>query len=148
MAEESEDRTGGEAGAGDGKRREGLTPGASPKGRGEELGGRPATLDEVKRRKLLAILSNGSSRRVAAHVVGCSPSTITRTAKRDREFAAALVAAEMNVEIEALQHIRQAAKEGRYWRSSAWLLERRNPVDFGRRTPNTVSEEDAATQSS
>ena len=51
-------------------------------------GGRPPSLDEAKRRKIIALLANGSSRRVAARVVGCAHSTITRTAERDPEFAA------------------------------------------------------------
>jgi len=107
-------------------------------------GGRPPTLDDAKRRKILALLANGSSRRVAARVAGCSHSTIARTAMRDPEFAAELDAAEHNSEIEALRQVRKAAKKDRYWRAAAWLLERRNPRDFARRTPTTLSEEDAA----
>jgi IS30 family transposase len=42
-------------------------------------------LDETKRLKIIAIVSNGSSRRTAARYVGCSPSTITRTAARHPE---------------------------------------------------------------
>ena len=68
--------------------------------------GRPAVLDEKKRRQVVAILANGSSRRVAALVVGCSHSTIGRTAQRDPEFAAELDAAEHKCEIEALRQIR------------------------------------------
>ena len=108
----------------------------------KDPGGRPPTLDERKRRQIIAILANGSSRRVAARAVGCSTSTIQRTADRDPEFAAELDAAEQTLEIEALRHIRQAAKNGRYWRASAWLLERRNPSDFARRDPNTLTEQD------
>ena len=77
-------------------------------------GGRPPVLDEKKRRQIIALLANGSSRRVAAHVAGCATSTIARTAQRDPEFAARLAAAEMHVEIEAMQSIRDAAKNGRY----------------------------------
>jgi hypothetical protein len=107
-------------------------------------GGRPPALDETRRRKILALLANGSSRRVAARIAGCSHSTIARTAQRDPEFAAELDAAEHNFEVEALRLIRNAAKSGRYWRAAAWLLERRNPRDFAKRTPTTLSEEDAA----
>ena len=107
-------------------------------------GGRPPTLDETKRRKILALLANGSSRRVAARIAGCSHTTIARTAQRDPQFAAELDAAEHNSEIEALRQIRKAAKKDRYWRAAAWLLERTNPRDFTRRTPTTLSEEDAA----
>ncbi len=101
-------------------------------------------LDKTKRQKILALLANGSSRRVAARIAGCSHSTIARTAQRDPQFAAELDAAEHNCEIEALRLIRTAAKNGRYWRAAAWLLERRNPRDFAKRTPATLSEEDVA----
>ena len=45
--------------------------------------GRPAVLDPTKRQRIAALLAVGCSRRVAARYVGCSPSTITRTAARD-----------------------------------------------------------------
>jgi hypothetical protein len=106
--------------------------------------GRLPVLDETRRRKILALLANGSSRRVAARIAGCSHSTIVRTAQRDPEFAAELDAAEHKCEIEALRQIRTAAQNGRYWRAAAWLLERRNPRDYARRSPTTLSEEDAA----
>ena len=51
--------------------------------REENRGGRPVCLDENKRRKIIALLANGSSRRVAARYVGRSPSTIHRTMLRE-----------------------------------------------------------------
>ena len=90
-------------------------------------------LDAEKRRKILALVANGSSRRVAARIVGCAASTITRTAARDPQFAEELARAEGNLEIEVLRSIRNAAKTDRYWRAGAWLLERRNPEDFAPR---------------
>ena len=92
-------------------------------------------LDAGKRAKIVALVANGSSRRVAARFVGCSPSTITRTAQRDAEFGEALSRAEEHVEVEALQAIRAAAKKERYWRAAAWLLEHRNPRDYPSRAP-------------
>ncbi|MGA2064234.1 MAG: helix-turn-helix domain-containing protein [Thermoguttaceae bacterium] len=97
--------------------------------------GRPASLDEEKRAQIVALLANGSSRRVATTIVGCSPSTLTRTASRDPTFAEQLARAERNVEIEALRAIRHAAKLPCYWRAAAWMLERRNPDDFAHRPP-------------
>ncbi len=108
----------------------------------QDDGGRPPTLDENKRRKIIAVLANGSSRRVAARIVGCAHSTITRTAARDPEFAAQLDAAEHNVEIEVLRNIRRAARSGRYWRAGAWLVERKNPRDFAPRTPAMLTQEE------
>jgi hypothetical protein len=98
-------------------------------------------LDEAKRTTILTLVANGSSRRIAARVVGCAPSTITRTAARDPEFAQRLARAEQNVEIEALRRLRNTARQDRYWRASAWLLERKNPDDFAARPPGTCSPE-------
>jgi hypothetical protein len=95
--------------------------------------GRPPTLTPAKRQTIISLLCNGSTRRVAARFVGCATSTITRTAAADPEFAADLARAEQTVEIEALRNIRVAAKTGKYWRASAWLLERKNPYDFADR---------------
>ncbi len=103
--------------------------------------GRPPVLDEAKRKRIIALLANGSSRRIAAHYVGCAQSTITRTALRDPQFAAELAHAERNAEIEALHNLRKAAQNERYWRAAAWLLERRNPEDFAERQPNAATEE-------
>lgn len=92
-------------------------------------------LDAAKRQRIIALVANGSSRRIAARFVGCSPSTITRTAARDPAFAADLARAEEALEVECLRAIRDAAKTPRYWRAAAWLLERRNPDDYATRTP-------------
>ncbi len=92
--------------------------------------GRPPVLDEDKRRTVIAMVANGSSRRMAAAYIGCAPSTITRTAARDPEFAAQLGRAECNVETEALALIRKAARNECHWRAAAWILERKNPIDF------------------
>ncbi len=42
--------------------------------------------DERKRQKVLALLANGSSRRMAARFVGVAASTITRAGVRDPEY--------------------------------------------------------------
>jgi hypothetical protein len=96
---------------------------------------RRRVLDAEKRRQILALVANGSSRRTAARVVGCSHSTIHRAIDRDPDFAEQLARAEHNVEIEALRNLRNAAKKERYWRAAAWLLERTNSDDFAKRKP-------------
>ena len=80
---------------------------------------------------------------MAAAYVGCAPSTITRTILRDPQFALEISQAEQSSEIQALQAIRKAYQEPRYWRAAAWLLERRNPNDFTVRKPNILTEEAA-----
>ncbi len=98
--------------------------------------GRPSALDSDKRQRVIALLTVGCSRRVAARYVGCSPSTITRTAARDPAFADQLAQAETNLEVELLGAIRHAAKTDRYWRAAGWLLERKNPQDYKPRAHN------------
>ena len=101
----------------------------------ESQQGRPAVLDPAKRRQIAALLTVGCSRRVAARYVGCSPSTISRTAARDPAFAEELARAETHQQVELLAAIRRAAKTDRYWRAGAWLLERTNPQDFAPQKP-------------
>lgn len=95
--------------------------------------GRPPVLDHGKKNQILAILSVGCSRRIAARYVGCSPATIQNTADREPEFAEQLHHADHGVEIEYLKRIRTAAQKEQYWRAAALALERFNPEDFAKR---------------
>jgi hypothetical protein len=101
-------------------------------------------LDEAERRVLLALLSSGNSRRAAARFVGCAPYTITRLAMRDPQFAAEVARAEQAAEIHLLRLVQTAAKSEKHWRAAAWLLERRNPQDFGPRAPHVFTGQDVA----
>jgi len=96
-------------------------------------------LNYAKRQKIIALISNVSSRRMAARYVGCAPSTIIRAALRDPAFARQLAAAEQSAEIDALRALRAVARKNRYWRAAAWLLERKNPNDFAHRPPDSLS---------
>lgn len=101
--------------------------------------GRRPVLDDGKRREILALLSVGCSRRVAAAYVGCSVTTIRATALRDPEFAKALGRVEHQAEIGYLQNIQKAAKKEQYWRAAAWALERKNPEEYALRRPELVT---------
>jgi hypothetical protein len=68
------------------------------------------TLDPEKRWKVIALLTNGCSRRSAAKFVGCAPSTITRIALREPDFADQIAVAEQSAEIDAIRAVRAAAK--------------------------------------
>ena len=98
-------------------------------------------LDEQKRRQIIALITNGSSRRVAAQRVGCAASTVTRCAARDRKFALGLLEAEHAAEVLLLRRIQAAAEDPKHWRAAAWLLERRNPSDFYLRPPTLITPE-------
>ncbi len=96
-------------------------------------------LDGIKRAKILALLTMGCSRRMAAKQAGCAASTITRTAERDEEFHNQIAEAEAQADVRALRLISRTAQQERYWRVAAWLLERRNPEEYGRRAPHTFT---------
>ena len=98
--------------------------------------GRPPVLDDEKRRVLLKLLNKGCSRRTAAIAVECSPATITQTAQRDPEFAKQLNHAESKLEKKLLGRLNKASKKERYWRATGWLLERKFPDEYARRTPD------------
>ncbi|MGQ9504231.1 MAG: hypothetical protein ACUVQG_03830 [Thermogutta sp.] len=102
-------------------------------------------LDEFRKREILAILSVGCSRRTAARYVGCSPSTIRRTAERDPDFAESLHKAESKAQILFMKNIAAAARKEQYWRAAAWALERLNPEDYAARSPNSVTLEQIRT---
>ncbi|MCC6125806.1 MAG: hypothetical protein IT426_12640 [Pirellulales bacterium] len=101
--------------------------------------GRPPVLDQEKRRDILTILTVGCSRRTAARYVDCAPSTIRNTAERDAEFTEKLAKAENSSEVMHLRNINAAAKDPRYWRASAWALERLRPEFYGSRNPEIVT---------
>ncbi len=103
--------------------------------------GRRPVLDEIKRREIVAILSMGCTRRAAANYVGCAPSTIRRTARRDDNFARQLRHAESQSEVRHVKNINTAAEEARYWRASAWVLERKFPDEYGVRGPDVITVE-------
>jgi len=101
--------------------------------------GRPEVLDQSKRAYVCRLIGMGYTRRMAARQVQCSHTTIARTAARDPLFALDLANAETEVDGEALRLVRAAAREQKYWRAAAWLLERRNPEEYGRRTAHAFS---------
>ncbi len=92
--------------------------------------GRPCALDSDKRRRIVALLDIGCSRRAAARCVGCAPSTIARTAQQIPEFRDEVARAESNLEVDLLKSVRNAAKNERYWHAAAWLLERKFAPDY------------------
>jgi hypothetical protein len=100
--------------------------------------GRQCVLDEKKKSRILAFLKSGCSRATAASAIGCDPKTIPNTAKRDPEFAKKLVLAEAASELVHLDNINKAAKELKYWRASAWMLERIHPDRYAKASPDAV----------
>ena len=96
-------------------------------------------LDEGRRTEILAILGVGCSRRVAAMYVGCHVNTIRNTARRDPDFAERLARAENQAELAFLRRIHKAAEKEQYWRAAAWALERKNPAEYARKSPDVLT---------
>lgn len=103
------------------------------------MAGTAKGLDDYRKREVLAILSVGCSRRTAARYVGCSPSTIQRTAQRDAAFADELRKAELKAQILFMKNIAAAARKEPYWRAAAWALERLNPEEFAPRKADLLT---------
>ena len=96
-------------------------------------------LDAVKRQLILDLATEGLSRRAIARIVGCAPSTITRTARRDPGFGVELALAEETLARNALQTLGWAVQQGKYWRAAGWVAERLMPERFARRRPEQRS---------
>lgn len=100
-------------------------------------------LDASKKELILRLAAEGLSRRSIARIVGCAPSTITRTAKRDPEFGADLALAEESLKRNALQTLNRVVLQDKYWRAAAWIAERLEPERFARRRPEPLSTDEA-----
>ncbi|MDO4570330.1 MAG: hypothetical protein Q4D38_08105 [Planctomycetia bacterium] len=96
-------------------------------------------LSKKQKDEILAILSVGCSRQTAARYVGCTPALIRKTAKEDAIFADGIRKAQDQAEILSMRCIAAAAKQDKYWKAAAWILERRNPEEFRLRGPGTFT---------
>lgn len=104
--------------------------------------GAKPVLDEMKKRRIVALLANGCTRCTAARVVQCSPSTIQRTAERDPVFGQQVAQAEQGQEIWSASTVTRVCREDKYWRAAAWVLERRSPEVYGKPQPGKYSGRD------
>jgi hypothetical protein len=102
--------------------------------------GRPPALGETERREIAAVLSTGCSIRVAANFVGCSRATIYRELANNPDFYDTIRRLQVAALLGPLKTLHEAATTN--WRAAAWLTERLNPQDFGRRHPKMVDPED------
>ena len=107
-----------------------------PKPNGKRPIGRPRALTPDKINQVLAFLAAGGSRKKAAEYVGVSVTTIADEAKRNEDFSDRLTRAESSCYMRHLQNVSKAGDKD--WRASSFLLERKWPEEFGKRTDINV----------
>ncbi len=95
--------------------------------------------DDSKRKVVVAVLTLGLNRRAAANRVGCHVATIYNEAERNKKFAADIAQAESDFELRHTGRIEKASEDIKYWRASAWSLERKFPEEYAQRRPGTVT---------
>jgi hypothetical protein len=93
--------------------------------------GRPPIFDALKQHTFLRLVAVGFSTRQAAHNVGVSPSTVREKVRTSREFASRYEDSKAQAIPVLAESIYKASQKS--WRASAWLLERLQPEQFGRR---------------
>jgi len=91
--------------------------------------GRPTVMTPDKEKEILAILTMGGSRNVAADYVGIAQGTLHDCIKRNADFSERVKNAEAKGQIRHLKKV----SESDQWQASAWMLERKWPNEFGRR---------------
>lgn len=98
--------------------------------------GRPTKLTPEVQAKVVEALRLGAPRKLAAEYAGIAYDTLREWCLRRGPFyvafAGALKEAESKGSVAALAKIQKAATDGQ-WQAAAWLLERRDPENFGRR---------------
>lgn len=94
---------------------------------------------EELRTKLCAMVSVGCSVRNAARLVDVRESTVRKAARSNPDFAKRLHNALAQRELLPLKNLQTAG--AKYWRASAWLLERIDRTAYGRYKPDTITDE-------
>jgi hypothetical protein len=102
--------------------------------------GPPRTLDSAQKREIVALISAGASKTMAAQFVGCSVSTIYRERRRDSQFRHAMERGAAQNVLWLKQAMRRHAEKS--WHAAAWLLEREYPHLYGRRDPAAITPEE------
>lgn len=112
--------------------------------------GRPPKLTYDMIEKIADLIVMGKPIAVAANLAGISESTIYRWLALGKKKGANKIYKELVErvyeacefsEFEALQVLRQATLEGSNWRAAAWILERRHPEKYGKRSPQDENTE-------
>jgi hypothetical protein len=98
--------------------------------------GRPRSLDHRKKTLLCDIVARGATTTEAAFTLGVSLRTVQREARLDPDFDEKLRIAHAD-KPDPLAIMQSAART--HWRAAAWLLERTDPDNYGRRPASSAS---------
>lgn len=93
-------------------------------------------LNNFNKSKVLAIVSHGGTRNMAANYVGCHPRTIFNESVADPKFASDLRHAEVTTEYLMLKSVTDAGRQGTV-HAAKWVLERLYPDSYRPRKPDT-----------
>lgn len=83
--------------------------------------------------KLIEALKLGATNVIACQYAGIAETTFYAWMAENVEFSQSIEKARAYAAVDALRTIQKARREGQ-WQSAAWLLERRYPHEYGRRT--------------
>jgi hypothetical protein len=97
----------------------------------EGAASRRNVLDEFQRGRVCGMLVLGATRREIAQLLKVHASTIARTAERDEKFAKEIEESEALCKLRPMKAMFFAMEK--HWRAAAWMLERMQPDQFGRR---------------
>ena len=111
--------------------------------------------NDVVRKRILQALGVGSTMAQAAEFGGISSRTLGRWLDRGRKgesdeyeaFLHEVNTAKATMIVSNLANINRAAQSGT-WQASAWLLERRDPANYGRTTREYAQARDALSEAS
>lgn len=112
--------------------------------------GRPPVLNEDMIEQICDLLIQGQTMAKSAILTGISESTFYRWLALGKRSGAEPIYAKLVERVqeatecsrfELLQQMRIAGQNPVHWRSNAWMLERRFPEDFARKTQTSVQKE-------
>jgi hypothetical protein len=95
--------------------------------------GRPTKLTEQVEAAICEAVELGCSYKTAAEAAGINVGTLHRWRNENCDFDDALLKSKTRGIRTALERIRKAAEDPKFWCAAAWFLERVCPESFGRK---------------
>jgi hypothetical protein len=102
--------------------------------------GRNTKMTEDVVNRICEAISNGNTHKTACALAGISHTTFYRWIDENSEFSDSVKEAEATSEAFHVEQIRKASSSS--WQASAWMLERRNNPEWGRKDKIDVTSKD------